>query len=49
MQPPKPIYSLSGKLKDKPYEEISRDVEYLKSLLTKILRLDGSGFIFRIV
>jgi len=44
---PKPIYSLRGKFKGKPYEEISRDMKYLQSFLTKILRNNGTGFIVR--
>ncbi len=47
-QPPKQIYSLRGKFKGKQYEEISRDIKYLQSFLTKILRNNGTGFIVRI-
>jgi len=41
------MYSLRGIYKDKHYEEISRDMEYLQSFLTKLLRNGGSGFIWR--
>jgi hypothetical protein len=41
----KKMYVLEGKFKNEPYETISRDVEYLKGLQTKILRHDGSGLI----
>lgn len=47
MQLPKPIYSLRGTYKNKPYEDISRDMGYLQRLLTKVLRRDGTGFIYK--
>jgi len=44
---PKPIFSLQGEYKGKVYEEISHDVRYLQSFLTKLLRNGGNGFIWR--
>ena len=44
---PKSMYSLKGIFKGKPYEDISRDIKSLQKLQTKILRLDGTGFIYR--
>ena len=41
------MWKLHGTYKGKPYENWSMDIEYLKSLLTKIIRNGGSGFIYR--
>ena len=40
-------YSLRGSLKGEEYEVVSEDIRYLQKLLIKILRNDGSGFIWR--
>lgn len=47
MKEAKQMWSLRGILKNKPYEEISHDIEYLKRFLTKLLRNGATGFIFR--
>jgi len=41
------MWNLKGIYKEKPYEQLALDIEYLKSFLTKILRNGGTGFIFR--
>jgi len=48
MQETKHLYSLRGTYKGKAYEEVSRDMRYLQSFLTKLLRNDATGFIWRI-
>lgn len=48
MEKTQSIYSLKGRYKGEPYEEISKDVKYLQGLQTKILRTGGTGFIKRL-
>ncbi|MFA6137423.1 MAG: hypothetical protein WC667_04980 [Sulfurimonas sp.] len=40
------MWNLKGTYKGKPYEQRALDIKYLQSLLTKILRNGGTGFIF---
>jgi len=47
MQNKEQLYSLRGVFKGKKYEEVSHDMRYLQSFLTKLLRNGGSGFIWR--
>ena len=44
----KQMYSLRGIFLGKKYEEISDDMLYLQSFLTKLLRNGASGFIWRL-
>jgi hypothetical protein len=41
------MWNLKGMYKGKPYEQLSLDVSYLQSFLTKILRNGGTGFIYK--
>jgi hypothetical protein len=41
------MWELRGTYKGKPYTQPSFDIGYLQSLLTKILRNDGTGFIWK--
>ena len=41
------MWYLEGFYKGKEYELSSTDIGYLQSFLTKLLRNDGTGFIWR--
>jgi len=47
MKKPESIYSLRGRFRGKPYEEISKDMKYLQGFQTKVFRYGGTGFIYR--
>lgn len=42
------LWELRGTFQGKPYAQASFDVRYLQSLLTKLMRHDGTGHIYKI-
>jgi len=41
------FYTLKGTLRGREFSDTTHDIRTLQTLLTKVLRLGGSGFIFR--
>jgi hypothetical protein len=41
------FYTLKGNLNGREFADTTHDIKALQTLLTKVLRLGGSGFIFR--
>jgi len=44
----KAMFSLSGEYKGKKYEHLSTDIKFLQSFLTKLLRHNATGYIWRL-
>ena len=41
------MWNLKGMYKGLEYEQLSMDIAYLQSFLTKLLRNGGTGFIYK--
>lgn len=41
------LYTLKGKMQGKEFLHVADDIRYLQELLTKVLMLNGTGFIYK--